>query len=149
MNLHDLHELSGGVCRGPRTNPLHFEDDPDYGQNPGSGSFLIKKIQKSEKNSEVGGWVKPQLGFFSFLEISCGFCIFCCCCICFQFFFFKWIGGLVGGVWPIRVFLGFLDFYSLTRTLNDSLGEQHQIENQKVTNSIISFTEIIFLGVYF
>ena len=24
----------------------------------------LKKIRKSEKNTEVGGWVKPQLGFF-------------------------------------------------------------------------------------
>ena len=28
------------------------------------GDFVkYKKIKKSEKNSEVGGWVKPQLGF--------------------------------------------------------------------------------------
>ena len=147
MNLHDLHELSRGVCRGPRTNPLHFEDDPDYGQNPGSGSFLIKKIQKSEKNSEVGGWVNSDS--FLFWKFRVFFVFFVVAVYVSNFFFFKWIGGLVGGVWPIRVFLGFLDFYNLTRTLNDSLGEQHQIDNQKVTNSIISYTEIIFLGVYF
>ena len=27
---------------------------------------IKKKIKKSEKNSEVGGWVKPQFGFFFF-----------------------------------------------------------------------------------
>ena len=26
----------------------------------------LKQIQKSEKNSEVGGWVKSQLGFVFF-----------------------------------------------------------------------------------
>ena len=31
------------------------------------GGFVkLKKVQKSEKNSEVGGWVKPQLRFFFF-----------------------------------------------------------------------------------
>ena len=39
------------------------------------GFCQVKKIQKSEKNSEVGGWVKPQLGFFIF--ILC-FCVFFC-----------------------------------------------------------------------
>ena len=34
----------------------------------------FKKIQKSEKNSEVGGWVQPQLGFRFFLK----FCVFVC-----------------------------------------------------------------------
>ena len=28
------------------------------------GFCRVKKIQLSEKSSEVGGWVKPQLGFF-------------------------------------------------------------------------------------
>ena len=28
---------------------------------------------KSDRNSEVGGWVKPQLGFLFFGEILCGF----------------------------------------------------------------------------
>ena len=27
------------------------------------GFVKLKKFKKSEKNSEVGGWVKPQLGF--------------------------------------------------------------------------------------
>ena len=36
---------------------------------------LKKKFRKSEKNSEFGGWVKPQIGFF-WGEMLC-FCIFC------------------------------------------------------------------------
>ena len=35
------------------------------------GFVKLKKIQKSEKNSEVGGWVKPQFEFVFFLEILC------------------------------------------------------------------------------
>ena len=34
----------------------------------------VKKIKKSEKNSDVGGWVNPQLGFLfsgDFLLLSC------------------------------------------------------------------------------
>ena len=46
------------------------------------GFAKLKIFQKSEKNSEVGGWVKP-----------------------------KSIGEWVGGVWTIRVFLGFLEFF--------------------------------------
>ena len=37
------------------------------------GFVKLKKIQKSEKNSEVGAWVKPQLGFLFFLK----YCVFC------------------------------------------------------------------------
>ena len=40
-----------------------------------SGFVKLKKFQKSEKNSEVGGWVKPQLGFLFFL-ILCFFVFF-------------------------------------------------------------------------
>ena len=29
----------------------------------------------------------------------------------------RWIGVWVSGVWPIRVFLGFFDFFNLTRPL--------------------------------
>ena len=32
------------------------------------GFVKLKKSQKSEKNSEVGGWVKSQLGFSLFLK---------------------------------------------------------------------------------
>ena len=39
------------------------------------GFVKLKKIQKSEKNSEVGGWVKPQLGILFFL-ILCFFVLF-------------------------------------------------------------------------
>ena len=36
----------------------------------------LNKIKKSEKNAEVGGWVKHQLGFFFFGEILCFLCCF-------------------------------------------------------------------------
>ena len=50
------------------------------------GFVKLKKIQKSEKNSEVGGWLKPQLGLLFFSEILCFFyfCVVFCCCTCFQ-----------------------------------------------------------------
>ena len=35
----------------------------------------LKNFQKSEKNSEVGGWVKPQLGFLFLGEILCFVCV--------------------------------------------------------------------------
>ena len=35
------------------------------------GFCKVKKIQKSEKNSDVGGWVEPQLGFRFFGEMLC------------------------------------------------------------------------------
>ena len=35
------------------------------------GFVKLKKIQKSEKNSEVGGWVMPKHGFF-----VCFLCVF-------------------------------------------------------------------------
>ena len=28
----------------------------------------------------------------------------------------KWVGEWVAGIWPIRVFLGFLDFFQLDKT---------------------------------
>ena len=39
------------------------------------GFCQVKKIQKSEKNSEVGGWVKPQLGFVLFFGNLVFFCV--------------------------------------------------------------------------
>ena len=54
------------------------------------GFVKLKKIQKSEKNSEVGRWVKPELGFGFFLLL----------------YMFK-KNGYGGGVWPIGGFLGF------------------------------------------
>ena len=45
------------------------------------GFVRLKKIQKSEKNSEVGGWVKPRLDFLLFL-----ICVFCVFCVVFMFF---------------------------------------------------------------
>ena len=49
------------------------------------GFFKLKKFQKFAKNSEVDGWVKPQLGFFFFL-ILCFSCFLCCFHVleCFQ-----------------------------------------------------------------
>ena len=49
----------------------------------------VRTIRKYEKISEVGGWVKPQLGFL-FLEILC----FLCCFLLFYMFPKKkiWIG---------------------------------------------------------
>ena len=74
------------------------------------GFVKLKKIQKSEKNSKVGGWVAP-------IFWKC----FMCFCVVFVFPIVsplkkKWIGGWVGGVRPIRVFLGFLDFFQLEKT---------------------------------
>ena len=66
------------------------------------GFVKLKKIKKSDKNSKVGGWVKSQLGFF-FLEM-----------LCFSWLYIlkkNWIREWVGVVLPIRVFLGFLDFF--------------------------------------
>ena len=66
------------------------------------GLVNLKKYQKSEKNSQVGEWVKPQLGLFFFWNS-----VF----LCVVFMFLKKKldggGGWSCGVWPIRVFLGF------------------------------------------
>ena len=40
------------------------------------GFVKLKKFQKSEKNSEVGGWVKPQLGSPFFWGMLCFLCRF-------------------------------------------------------------------------
>ena len=79
------------------------------------GFVKLKKFQKSEKNSKVSGWVKPQLGFFFFLEMLCFFVSF----VLFLLFYIfqkkkKWVWGWVCVVWPIRVSLGLLDFFNLT-----------------------------------
>ena len=42
------------------------------------GFVKLKKIEKSEKNSEVGGWVKPQLAFYFFWKLSVFLCFLCC-----------------------------------------------------------------------
>ena len=41
------------------------------------GFVKLTKNKKSEKNSEVGGWVKPQLGFFFRGEFCGVFCVLC------------------------------------------------------------------------
>ena len=77
----------------------------------------LRKFQKSEKNSEVGGGSNPNsdffLGNFAFFRV---FCVVICRCTCFQKIFKKWIGRWLGGVWPIRVFLGFLECFQLDNT---------------------------------
>ena len=40
------------------------------------GFVKLKKSKKSEKNSEVGGWVKSQLGFLIFGGKFCFLCVF-------------------------------------------------------------------------
>ena len=75
------------------------------------GFVKLKKIQICKKNSKV------DLGFF--LE-NLGFL----CCYLLLYMFPKKIfkngyeGGWVGGVWPIRVFLVYLDFFKLGKTPN-------------------------------
>ena len=73
------------------------------------GYVKLKKIQKSEKNWEVGGWVEPQLGFLFF---SIFFLVFCVVFIFSNVSKKQKLGKWwVFAVWPIRVFLGFLDFF--------------------------------------
>ena len=63
------------------------------------GFVKLKKFQKSVKNTEVGRWVKPQLGFFFFLNF-CVFFVFFVLFSCFKMLKKKnsWIMGWVGGV---------------------------------------------------
>ena len=49
-----------------------------------SGFVKLKKIQKSEKNSKVGGWVKPKLEFLFSGGIF--FFFFFVLFLCFQMF---------------------------------------------------------------
>ena len=58
------------------------------------GFFKLKKFQKSEKNSEVGGWVKPQLGIFFFFQ-NVVFCVFCGLFLLYMFP--KKMKNLIGG----------------------------------------------------
>ena len=50
------------------------------------GFVKLKKFQKSEKNWEVGGWVKPQVGFLIFFGNSVFLCVFFVLILCFQMF---------------------------------------------------------------
>ena len=81
------------------------------------GFFKLKKIKKSEKNSKVGGWVgsSPYSDFFFLGNVFF---------LCFFVLFFVVVhvskkvlkmDRRVGVIWPIRVFLGFVDFFNLTR----------------------------------
>ena len=47
------------------------------------GFVKLKIFKKSEKNSEAGGWVKPQFFFFPW-KCCLFFVVFFCCCTCFQ-----------------------------------------------------------------
>ena len=70
------------VCRGSETQKV--------GKNLKKltcikGFCQVKKIPKSEKNSEVGGWVKPQLAFFFLLEMVYFVCFLCCFLLLYMF----------------------------------------------------------------
>ena len=58
----------------------------------------------------MSGWVKPNSDLFG--GKFCVFCVFlfCCCCFFSKKRNKKWIGW-VGGIWLMRVFLGFFDFF--------------------------------------
>ena len=92
------------------------------------GYCWCKKIQKSEKKSEV---LKPQLDFFFFF-----FFFFCVFGFLFMFLATKFDrgGGWVGVVWPIRFFLGFLLFFYLDKT--PSLKWPVNFERQTVVTAL-------------
>ena len=73
------------------------------------GFVKLEKFRKSEK--KIGsGWVgkaPTQISFFFFRNIY----FFCVFIIVVHVSKKNGIGGLVGGVWTIQVFLGFLEFF--------------------------------------
>ena len=69
--------------------------------------FVKLKNPKIQKNSEVRGWAKLQLGFVCFLKIVCFFVLFFAVRVSKK----KMDRGWVGEVWPIRVFHGLFDFF--------------------------------------
>ena len=72
------------------------------------------QVKKNPKIREKLGseWVAPTRIFHFFWK-----CFFLSVFVVVHVsnFFFKWIGGWVGVVWPILVFLGFLDFFKLDK----------------------------------
>ena len=70
--LQILCRSSGGSRRAPAR--LSKETCPHFSESL-RGFVKLKKIKKSEKNSEVIGWVKPQLGFFFFWGNLVFFCV--------------------------------------------------------------------------
>ena len=90
------------------------------------GFCQVKKIPKIRK--KLGsGWVgQAPTRIFFFFEILCFLCVFY---IVFMFSkknIKKWIGEWVSGVWLIRVFLGFLDFFNLTKPLSMTIHSKHE-----------------------
>ena len=84
------------------------------------GFVKLKKIQKSEKNSEVGGWVKPQLGFLFFGGFFfCVFFVLFSCSKCFK----KKMDRGVGGFCLTNP--SFWIFFNLTRPLTEYLLAEH------------------------
>ena len=87
-------------------------------KNPQSGS--VKIMPKIREKLLGSGWVgqAPTRILILFLNFFFS-CILCCLHVskCFQKNK-KWLMGWVGVVLLIRVFLGFLDFFNLTRPLS-------------------------------
>ena len=77
------------------------------------GFVKLKKFKKSE-NSEVGGWVKPQHGFFYFFG-NFVFFMFLFCCTCFQ----KKLKNWIGGGWVVSDQSDFFSDFLIFLTLQD------------------------------
>ena len=94
-------------------------------------SFVkLKKIKKSEKNSKVGGWVKPQLESFFFFWNVVFLCVFCCLFLLYIFPIFFLKNGYGGG-WmrsgQSEFFSDFWIFFNLTKPLKDSQESIHTV----------------------
>ena len=71
------------------------------------GFVKLEKFKKSEKNLEVGRWVKTELGFFVLGNVMFLFlCVVCYCCTCFQKKRIEWWPG----GWVVSGKLGFFFF---------------------------------------
>ena len=94
----------------------------------------VKKIQKSEKDLEVGGWVKPQLGFIVFF----GNLVFLCCFL-LMYMFKKKIEYGGGWVWSgqSEFFSDFWIFFNFTKPLSiNDLSEDRNMETMRGGNMI-------------
>ena len=74
-------ELSRPICIIKKSLTFYITTNSLISAKLLRGFVKFKKIKKSEKNSEVGGWVKSQLGFFFFRN-----CVFFVLFSCFQMF---------------------------------------------------------------